>query len=283
METLKNLLLIFGSLILCFSLRPIRKTLRPLPAGRVRFLWQLLFILVCCFIVGYLGYTLIFWGRYHNTVDLIVPLIFFLGSVFVLLACLLSQQTAEDLKRIFVLEQESTTDSLMGIYNRRYMERRLHEEFFRSLRYGLPLSLVMIDIDHFKKINDRWGHQVGDRVLKELAELIIATVRESDTVCRYGGEELLIILPHTDTRAALVMADNLRLLIEQQNLLESDRSRRQEPIRLTVSLGVAGLEANMESTHQLIGMADKALYYAKQRGRNRVECCPDMGHAAGRS
>ena len=273
METLKNLLLICGSLILCCSLWPIRATLRPLPAGRIRSLWQLLFLLVCCFILGYLGYTLIFWGSYRNTVDLIVPLIFFLGAIFVLLACLLSRQTAEDLKRVFILERESTTDSLMGIYNRRYLERRLHEEFFRALRYSVPLSLVMLDIDHFKKINDRWGHQVGDRILKELAEQIVAAVRTSDTVCRYGGEELLIILPHTDNREALVAAENLRRLIEQTNLLDGQRVSRAEPIRLTISLGVASLLPGMDAPHQLIGMADKALYLAKQRGRNRVECC----------
>lgn len=193
MDLLKNLLLLFGSLLLCTSLWPIRRMVTPLPQGRIRTFWYALFFLICLFIVGYLGYIFRFWGVYRGGEDMIVPVVFFLGAIFVLLVSMLSLQTAEDLKRIFVLERESTTDSLMGIYNRRYFDRRLHQEFVRSERYNEPLSLVMIDIDHFKHVNDRWGHPVGDLVLKRLAEQLRGSLREADVVCRYGGEKVVVI------------------------------------------------------------------------------------------
>ncbi len=151
MEFFKNFLLLFGCVLLVVSLWPIRQMVRPLPRGKIRHFWRILFCLVCLFITGYLAYTFAFWGNYTDTVDLIVPIIFFFGAVFVLLVCTLSLQTAQDIKRIFVLERENTTDELMGIYNRRFFDRRLQEEFVRSIRYRQPLSLLMVDIDHFKR------------------------------------------------------------------------------------------------------------------------------------
>ncbi|MBE0584895.1 MAG: GGDEF domain-containing protein, partial [Desulfofustis sp.] len=273
---LKNLLLILGIILLFVSLWPIRRLVLQLPPGRVRRSWHLLSVLVCLFIAGYMGHTLIFWRSYRNHADLIVPVIFFFGAVFVCLVSTLSLQTANDLKRIFVLEYESTTDSLMGIYNRRYLEKRLHEEFFRSLRYGHTLSLVMIDLDHFKQVNDEWGHQFGDIVLKRLAELIINTVREADVVCRYGGDELLLVLPHTVGSDAAIMAEKLRIKIEKTEFITADKNINHNPVWITVSIGVSTLFPEMDSAHTLLGQADKALYFAKQRGRNRTVCCEDL-------
>ncbi len=276
MELLKNLLLILGSVLLFVSIWPVLSLITQIPSGRIRRLWWLLSGLICLFLAGYIIYTLVFWGTYRSPADLIVPLIFFFGAIFVFLVSTLSLKTASDLKRIFVLEYESTTDSLMGIYNRRYLDRRLREEFFRSLRYGYPLSLVMIDIDHFKMVNDQWGHQVGDLVLKRLGDLIVNTVRNVDVVCRYGGEELLMILPHTEGSDAFIMAEKLRIKIERTEILTADKNRDHSPVKVTVSLGVASVLPEIESAHALLGQADKALYYAKQRGRNRTVCCADI-------
>ena len=277
MELLKNILLISGSLILLLSLQPLRRLIRQLPQNGIRPLWTMLVTLVGLFFVGYLAYTLIFWSHYRGPIDLIVPLIFFFGAIFVWLVGLLSLRTAGDLKRMYVLEHESTTDSLMGIYNRRFLERRLHEEFFRSARYRYPLSVIMIDIDHFKQVNDEWGHQVGDLVLKRLAEMIVGNVRETDVASRYGGEELFLILPHTGLEDAMFLAEKLRRMIETTEIAPDEA--RQRTVKVTASMGVAALTEHTESAHHLLGQADKALYFAKQRGRNRSVCCADLGSA----
>jgi len=276
MEFFKNFLLVFGCLLLISSLFPIRRLVLPLPLGWTRTFWKILQYLVCLFVFGYLIYTFVFWGIYKGIADLIVPVIFFFGAVFVVLVCSLSLKTTQDLKRIYVLERENTMDSLMGIYNRRFFDRRLKEEFSRSVRYNQPLSLLMVDIDHFKNVNDRWGHQVGDLVLKLLAELLKGGVRDADVICRYGGEELAIILPHTPNLTAMQLAERLREKTEKTEILTEDASPDNQSVRVTVSIGVATLVSAMDSVETLMKQADKALYFAKKNGRNRVVSCSDL-------
>ena len=276
MELLKNFLLISGFLLLVASLLPIRKLILPLPQGRNRFLWNVLFCLVLIFISSYLIYIIVFWGKVKGTVDLVVRMVFFFGAIFVFLVCKLSLQTTQDLKRIYVLEHENTTDSLMGIYNRRYFDRRLKEEFSRSVRYQYPLSLVMVDIDYFKKVNDRLGHQIGDLVLKRLADLLQDSVRESDVICRYGGEEVAVILPHTPDSTALIVAENLRKKIGATEILTEDLSPDKHAVIVTVSIGVSTLVPKIETADMLLNQADKALYSAKKHGRNCVVSCKEI-------
>lgn len=276
MYLLKNLLLLLSIVIITVSFWPTRRLINELPPGRTRVHWYYLLALILLFVFGYVAYTFVFWGEYRNPIDLIVPIIFFFGAIFVFLVSTLSLQTAHDIRRIFELERESTTDPLMGICNRRYMEKRLHSEFSRAKRYRHSLSLIMIDIDHFKKINDVWGHLVGDAVLKKLAELIVATVRASDVVCRYGGEELLVILPQTKRQAAVMVAENLRLKIENTNIATEDNCSHCEAVRVTASFGVTAICPEIDSVHFLLGQADKALYFAKKRGRNQTVCCSDL-------
>ena len=275
MELLKNCLLILGFSIMAVSLRPIRLLTANLPRGQIRTLWNVLGGLVCLFIAGYLAYTLLFWGTAQTVADLIVPIIFFFGAVFVLLVCLLSLQTSRDLMRIYMLEHETTTDSLTGTYNRRHFDRRLREEFSRSLRYNQPLSMIMIDIDFFKKVNDKWGHQVGDLVLRRLAELIMGSVREADVVCRYGGEEFSLILPHMDLEAAASLAERLRKQTVKTEILTEDASPSKQSVKITISLGIASLQPSISAADMLVCQADKALYCAKERGRNQVVSCDE--------
>ena len=276
MYLLKNTLLLLSILIIIVSLWPTQRLITQLPTGRNRSHWYWLLALIWLFVFGYIAYSLVFWGEYRDSIDLIVPVIFFFGSVFVFLVTTLSLQTTRDIRRIYELEHESTTDPLMGICNRRYMEKRLHSEFKRAKRYRHHLSLIMIDIDHFKKINDSWGHQVGDIVLKKLAELIVKTVRESDVVCRYGGEELLVILPHTEGTAAKIVAENLRLEIERTKIMTVENSPECDTVQVTASFGVTALCEEIDSVHFLLGQADKALYFAKKLGRNKTMCCSDL-------
>ena len=273
MEFLKNLILLLSIVVIVFSIWPTRCLIAGLPVGRVRRHWNSLLILIYLFVVGYSGYTVFFWTEYSSTIDMIVPAIFFFGAVFVFLVCTLSMQTSDDIKKIYKLEYESTTDPLMGINNRRSMEKKLYSEFTRATRYRHSLSLIMLDIDHFKRINDSLGHQVGDVVLKKLAVLIVATVRETDIVCRYGGEEVLIILPHTCIVDASNVAENLRGEVANYKISIDEGERKGEVVQVTASFGVTALHDDVESVHCLLGRADRALYFAKEGGRNKVASC----------
>jgi GGDEF domain-containing protein len=196
-----------GACILIAALFPVRRLIGQLPLGKIRSSWYTLTVLISLFIVGYISYAFIFWGSHSSWSELIVPGVFFLGAGFVWLTANLSLQTATDVRRVTILERESIIDPLTEVYNRRYLDRRLAEECSRSKRHGLPLSALLIDIDHFKKINDDCGHQVGDMVLSYLGRLLLQAIRESDIVARYGGDELMIIAPNTSTSMASTLAE----------------------------------------------------------------------------
>ena len=164
------------------------------------------------------------------------------------------------------LEALSTTDELTGLNNRRELNRLFELEFQRARRYGLPISCLMIDIDHFKKFNDTHGHRFGDKVLAKVAAIMEETSRDSDIVGRYGGEEFLAVLPHTGARSARACADKIRSAVEA-HVFKRGRSE----VRVTVSIGVCTMSRGAEGhTHDLVSSADGALYKAKERGRNRV-------------
>jgi diguanylate cyclase (GGDEF)-like protein/PAS domain S-box-containing protein len=161
------------------------------------------------------------------------------------------------------LSMLAVTDALTGLKNRRAFEERLQDEAKRSSRSGLPLSLVMVDVDHFKQFNDSFGHLVGDEVLKAVVGLISERARTTDLVCRFGGEEFAMLLPTTSAEGALVLAESLRSLIEHA---------RWERRGVTVSVGIATLHGTVaKGVEKLVDRADGALYAAKKAGRNCVK------------
>jgi two-component system cell cycle response regulator len=162
------------------------------------------------------------------------------------------------------LEALSRTDALTGVGNRRAFDETLRQEHARAVRYGLPLALVLFDLDHFKKLNDAHGHAAGDAALRAFARLARATYRESDTLCRYGGEEFAALLPHTAPEGA---ADAARRLLAA--LASTPIPAGGATLSLTCSAGVASA-APGETASDLIARADAALYRAKREGRNRV-------------
>ncbi|MBY0578464.1 MAG: diguanylate cyclase [Burkholderiales bacterium] len=168
-------------------------------------------------------------------------------------------------KRTEELELLAVTDELTGLYNRRYLNRSMQEELSRCLRYGTDLSVCLMDVDHFKKINDHFGHQAGDDVLISLSNLLESSMRDTDIVGRYGGEEFAIVMPNTSLEEALLVADKIRIFI--QKIVVLDGRERQ----VTVSIGVVGcIESQVKSLDELISKADRALYGAKDSGRNCV-------------
>jgi diguanylate cyclase (GGDEF)-like protein len=162
------------------------------------------------------------------------------------------------------LAQLSRTDRLTGLFNRGYWEERLQQEFARCQRSGLAGSLMMFDIDHFKKVNDTYGHQAGDEVIRTTARLLLDSIRSTDIAGRYGGEEFAVILPDTPATESRILAERLRTRI-QQTPVEFDGQR----IDFTVSLGIADVHADMAGHAQWLSHSDQALYQAKEGGRNQ--------------
>mgnify|MGYP001610888990 CR=1 FL=1 len=270
MSVVANTILIIGGGLQVCALVPVAKLIAQLPPGRIRIYWYGLGALILFFIAGYVGYTALHWNSPSGPANLVVPVIFFFGACFVLAVAGLSLRTALDVRRVAVLELENITDPLMAIHNRRYLERRLKEEVERADRYGLALSLLMIDVDHFKNINDTFGHHAGDHVLVGLGKLIGDVCRDSDIAARYGGEEMVIILPNTDAAGALKFAERLRQMVESASLLPADASKDGQPAPITISIGVAQLDEQVRGVAGILASADKAVYSAKRAGRNRI-------------
>lgn len=162
------------------------------------------------------------------------------------------------------LREQATRDPLTGLYNRRYLDDSLHRELTRCLRQGEPLSLVLIDLDLFKRVNDEHGHSAGDQVINQLATTLTDLSRASDIVCRFGGEEFLVVLPGTDPEAAAARAEEYRSTFEKSPVTVEGAT-----LAVTLSAGVASSYQEI-TLHDLIRQADQALYRAKDSGRNRV-------------
>jgi two-component system cell cycle response regulator len=162
------------------------------------------------------------------------------------------------------IEKLAITDGLTGLFNHRHFQERLKQEFHRLGRFPEPISLLIIDIDHFKEINDTYGHPVGDAVLKDVSDIIKKTIRNIDVPARYGGEEFTVILIGTNARGALKMAERLRKAVMKKVF-----SAESKDFQITVSIGLSTSHDNIRSKEELIEKADKALYHAKKTGRNR--------------
>jgi diguanylate cyclase (GGDEF)-like protein len=179
---------------------------------------------------------------------------------------MISHRTAKEVSRIAELELAVLIDPLTELYNRRHILSLLEKECSRSRFLHSPLSVLLLDIDSFKKINDTRGHQAGDFVLKEFSRLLVAIEHDSYFIGRYGGEEFLILLPDTTRAKASQAAERLRYIIEATTIMLENKYE----IPVTASIGVATSSTFYETPHELISLADKALYAAKRSGRNNV-------------
>lgn len=166
----------------------------------------------------------------------------------------------------------AVTDGLTRLINRRHLGERLKTEFARIKRFGGGLGCAIADIDHFKKINDSYGHLVGDRILRQLADLFRGSVRSIDTVARYGGEEFVFLMPETTGQGLFFAAEKLRKIVEENDFRDPTGPDEPGPERITISLGVAAYPDNpVDRPEKLLELADAALYRAKEGGRDRVE------------
>ena len=164
------------------------------------------------------------------------------------------------------LRKDSITDSLTGLYNKRHFDDMAEKEYQRSNRQNLDMTIVIFDIDYFKQINDKYGHHVGDLVLKESSTIFQSHIREEDILCRIGGEEFTIILPHTSKDKAFELVERIRSVIEN-NIFKTDQN---EDISITISFGISSISKTDDKYDEILQRADKALYKAKKTGRNKV-------------
>jgi len=179
------------------------------------------------------------------------------------------QETLDQLKQL------SIKDALTGVYNVRYFWARFRYELLRAIRYEQSLSCLMLDLDRFKSVNDRYGHQVGDDLLHLLAETVSNGIREVDIIARYGGEEFAIILPNTSAQGAIQCAENIREKVSAVGLIIGENE-----VRTTVSIGVSVLTENIKDEAELLQQADSALNAAKHAGRNRALFWGDLASSS---
>jgi diguanylate cyclase (GGDEF)-like protein len=191
--------------------------------------------------------------------------VLFVMATLVMVATVIGYSSMHAQRLLLQLEKMARTDQLTGMLNRRSLEESAQREVERAARSGEPLWVFMVDVDHFKRINDRHGHQTGDRVLQQVAAALHATLRPYDVLGRYGGEEFALVLPGLGTSAAVVVAERLRAAVQQP---AADRNL--SLVELTVSVGAAQVAPGETSWFQALGRADAALYEAKQTGRDRA-------------
>ena len=172
-----------------------------------------------------------------------------------------NRQLEEVLSRVEVL---AVTDPLTQLYNRRHFEILIENEFATTARYKSPASCLMIDVDFFKQVNDQYGHRAGDKVLKEIAQIIKSCLRKVDTVARWGGEEFVVLLPRTEKEYALIAAERILTAISGHSFADINK-------QITVSIGIASMpDPSIDSSEKLVDASDAALYEAKGSGRNRI-------------
>lgn len=213
-------------------------------------------------IITYIIFATVVMSIFNLWIGVILPIVFI---VIIFIACYIAKYIVKsrDLEYTYAL---ATTDGLTELYNHRYFQEQMIQNIETGKRYNKPFSLIMIDIDFFKKFNDTYGHQSGDAVLKQVAQILKKNVRSTDVVCRYGGEEMAIILTNTNNQDALTTAEKICKAVSEKPL----KLVNGNDVKVTISLGVATYPENGAEPPEMIKYADECLYIAKENGRNQV-------------
>lgn len=262
--------LIIGMFLLMGSLLPIGLVIAQVGKSiETRIRWGILACVILFAIGGYLVYTL--HGIHLNGVfDLMIPGILFLVASFVWMVAMTSLETVKDVKRMTHLESDKVIESSMGIYTRRYCDKRIREEITRAQRFNLPLSVLIVGIDNFKLVNEKYSYKVGDNVLMNLGACVLDASRSNDIVGRYEGDMICIIATNTSAHEAKELAENLCRLVESSTLFTAQETDASDVLRITVSIGVATIHWEQANSNNIVTEALEAMYQAKRRGRNCV-------------
>ena len=255
-----------GTALLIATFVPIKGIYRVLPQGLTRLVWVCLSGLIALSVFGYILFLRLNTGPgADNHRSGLVATVLFMAAMIVFTVCAMSNSAAKDIASIAVLEHAARVDPLTNLFNRRHIMALFEEESAQSTYYGTTLSVLLLDIDRFKAINDTFGHHTGDQVLRQISALLARTV-EGSLVGRYGGEEFLVLLPNTSQAEAACFAEHVRAAVETESISLEDNPS----ISVTISIGVAASSGLNESPDELIALADTALYAAKASGRNQV-------------
>ncbi len=262
-----------GVALLIAALPPARRLVFELPVGRMRRQWTLLAGTIFIAVLGDTAYLVAWWGSHGSIADLLVPLLFLASAAFALLATRLSLTTIVAVRRLSTLERKDVTDALTGaMQGRLYLDGRMREELVRADRHGLAVSVLLLDLDDFSSINNTYGHAVGDQILTEIGRIMSGSMRESDVLVRYSGEEMAVLATHTPPESAMGLAERLRRDIEvgaRKALREAQGAKRV----ITVSIGVAGRpegKSVARAPEEIFKLAEDALARAKREGGNRI-------------
>ncbi|MBB5316748.1 GGDEF domain-containing protein [Tunturibacter empetritectus] len=262
-----QLILAISVAFLFSALLPIRWICAMLPRGLARSTWRSMSVLIIFSAAGVAVFLRINTTEAPNPHDdWLVSLVFLAASIFVLTVCTLALHTAKDLSKIADLEHAAIIDPVTELFNRRHIMALLDAQCQHSSQHNSPFSILLIDVDNFKTINDTFGHRTGDTVLKELGRVIAHIIPDSRSIGRYGGEEFLVILPQSASSEAWRIAEELRAAV-QSTKIASQRAPINSP---TISIGIATAYGWKETSEDLIEIADQALYSAKAAGRNCV-------------
>lgn len=271
-----------GIVLLIGALPPARRLVFELPAGRMRRQWTWLAATLLVAVLGDTAYLVAWWGSHRAVADLLVPLLFLASAAFAWVATRLSLTTIVAVRRLSSLERKDLTDALSGgavtaiMQGRQYLDGRMREELVRADRHGLAVSVLLMDLDDFASINKDYGHATGDTILTEIGRIISGSMRESDVLVRYGGEEMAVLATHTPPQDAMGLAERLRRDIEvgaRKALREAQGAKR----AITVSIGVAGRpegKSGARAPDEIFELAEQALAQAKREGGNRVSSAP---------
>ena len=277
-NTLSVILILIGVVLMLFGIINTLRIIRFLEKNKH---WKTLLLLMMFFLFGYLLFIICLLLNISIFGNLLVGFVFLFGALFVLLVVKISLRTVKDILKVEKLTTLSVTDPLTGLYNRRYMNQMIKGEIERAVRYKRLFSLLMIDIDFFKQINDSFGHIYGDNVLKKMGRLLTKIFRTTDIISRYGGEEFVILLPETSKEKAFIAIERVRMSVEAFKFPFTKFIRKSKEglyqnvhdthITITISGGVIDFSGEKTtSVEKLIKEVDSVLYKAKESGRNRV-------------
>ena len=256
--------------LMVYSVLVASRIFRQLPRGGFLQWWKMLLGLIVGFAACYFIFALTINERGSDPLLQLVVVIFF-GAVFVLLTLQLFMHTLSSMTKGGWLNKGVILDESTGVYNLRYFEMRLHEEFERSRRYNNPLALLMIEVDNFKQITNSHGRSKSEKALEQICRLLKDNSRASDIIARYGGEQLVILLPNSSLFNARKAAEKYRAIMEEKVLEVADeRDVISVQLNYTISIGLSSLQNDVKRASELQRRADIALYKAKERGRNWV-------------
>jgi diguanylate cyclase (GGDEF)-like protein len=267
---LAEALVLIGAFLLVSGMVPAAKLTQKLSNDSLRHGWRAVQWVILVYIVGYSAYLVVFWQRHETWYDVVAPAVLFATALLIKHLTQLALATVTEVRESAPPGRDVITDTLIGVYNRRYLEHRLGEEVARARRHAVPLAVLLIDIDHFRRVNEKWGREVGDHVLTYLGQILLSGVRGSDVVARFGGEEILVIAPSSTVEEGLVLADRLRVAVESENLAFGGQLGSTPELQVTVSVGVAALEPGEDAWQPMVARAEAAVTKAKFAGRNRV-------------